>query len=460
MTTYSRILTTILFSISYITLNAHTIITEVSKLSPTRVDKILKPKSIEELQNIVKTTDKPISIAGARCSQGGQIAYQDGIVVDTTALDNVLALNPIEKTVTVQTGITWKKLIKCIDPYHLSIKAMQSYSDFTVGGTLGVNAHGRSLDHEPLINTIQALKIIDAEGNLIEASRTQNSEYFYAAIGGYGLVGVVVEVTLELLPSAKIKSDVTIEKVNHYKKYFYNHVLPDKKVRLHSAYLCPANFDRLITMTWRETNEPVSTKDHIRNNISYLDNISVQLSRYPAFRALRTWLAQYTRTRSTVIYQNYEMSDTIRSLEPIFGSSSTSILQEYFIPVENFEQFIKGLKYVVNKYNVNLLNVGIRYVTGDTESALPYAPKESFAFVLFIDVPKSQNQNHNILWTRELVNQALKAEGRYYLPYHLYPTKDQLFKSYPELHQFLAFKKKVDPTAKFRNSLFKKYFEA
>ena len=35
------------------------------------------------------------------------------------------------------------KVIEAIDPYDLSVKIMQSYANFTVGGTLSVNAHGR-----------------------------------------------------------------------------------------------------------------------------------------------------------------------------------------------------------------------------------------------------------------------------------------------------------------------------
>ncbi len=91
---------------------------------------------------------------------------------------------------------------------------------------------------------------------------------------------------------------------------------------------------------------------------------------------------------------------------------------------------------------------------------MPYAPQDSFAFVLYMEVAKSHHQENNKIWTQKLVDQALRLGGRYYLPYHLYPTKKQFEKAYPELDEFLTFKKSIDPEGKFRNSLFKKYLEA
>lgn len=437
------------------------IIEEISELSPTRVKKIIVPDSIKEIREVIKDSDVPLSIAGARCSQGGQIAYEDGIVIDMTNLNSVIDLDTKNQTITVQTGITWKKLIEHIDPYGLSVSCMQSYGDFTVGGTISVNAHGRTVHHDPIINTVQSIKIIDAQGNLIEASRTQNSEYFYNAIGGYGLVGVIVQATLRLRPSAKIKYEAVKKPLDEYKKYFFEEILPDKTVRLQSAYLCPIHFDQLLSATWRKTAEPVTDSKRLRKGTDWLERIGVLLSRYEFLRRIRSWVVPYYLAKQkSVVHENSEKTRTIKSLEPLIPSSKTGILQEYFIPIEQFEAFVEELKTIVKQYNINLLNVGIRYVAADKESALPYASQDSFAFVLYIEVPKSRNQEYNKIWTQKLVDQALRLGGRYYLPYHLYPTKKQLYKTYPELDTFLTFKKSVDPEGKFRNSLFKKYLEA
>jgi FAD/FMN-containing dehydrogenase len=449
-------LATVLFSNQ---IHAKQIIKDITGLSPTRVNEVVAPNTITELQTFVKNSQLPISIAGARCSQGGQIAYQDGLVIDMEKLNKVLNLNLKNKTVTVQAGITWRKLIEKIDPFNLTIKSMQSYSDFSVGGSMAVNAHCRSVHNDPVINSVKSFKIVNAAGELITASRTQNSEYFYATIGGYGLVGIIVETTLQLQNSAKIKSDIKVLKVDEYKGYFFNTVIKNPDLRLHSAYLCPVHFNQIISATWNETNQSVTVSSRLRNKLNPLDRLSVNMAHYTLLKRFRSWIAPYTRRGGAIVHQNYEMSDRIRALDPMLPTSHVAILQEYFIPVANLEAFIADLKHVTKKYNVNMLNIGIRHVSADNESMMTYAPKEAFALVLYIDVPKKGIQAHNEKWTRELVDRALRLDGRYYLPYHLYPTKAQLYKSYPEVTKFLDFKKTVDPKCRFRNSLYKKYFE-
>ena len=165
------------------------IIDDISLLNKTSVRAIVYPQTIEELQATIKASNGPFSIAGARCSQGGQTIVADGVVIDMRHLSKIQHLDVHNKTITVQTGATWRDIQKFIDPHNLSIKIMQSYSDFSLGGSLSVNAHGRYIGCGPLIETVRNITILLANGSLIKASRTENEALFRAAIGGYGILG-------------------------------------------------------------------------------------------------------------------------------------------------------------------------------------------------------------------------------------------------------------------------------
>ena len=102
------------------------------------------------------------------------------------ALDKVVDFKPDAKEITVQAWITWKKIQRHIDPHNLSIKIMQTYSNFTVGGSLSVNVHGRYVGMGPVIGSVKSFTIVLADGRLVEASPSKNPEIFYGAIGGYG----------------------------------------------------------------------------------------------------------------------------------------------------------------------------------------------------------------------------------------------------------------------------------
>ncbi len=86
---------------------------------------------------------------------GGQIGSEDSLHIDMRGLNRILEFNPKEKTIRVQAGIRWRDIQKFIDPHHLSIKIMQTYSNFTVGGSLSVNSHGRYVGQGPLILSVR-----------------------------------------------------------------------------------------------------------------------------------------------------------------------------------------------------------------------------------------------------------------------------------------------------------------
>src|SRR5262249_4450759 len=63
-------------------------------------------------------------------------------------------------------------------------------------------------------------------------------------------------------------------------------------------------------------------------------------------------------------------------------------------------------------------------------------------------------------WTRELIDAVLSVGGTYYLPYQIHATSEQFRRAYPRADEYFALKKKLDPTDKFRNKLWDRYFPA
>ena len=104
-------------------------------------------------------------------------------------MKRVLWLHAAEHQVRVQAGITWRDLQDVLDPQNLSVRTMQSFSNFTVGGAVSVNCHGRYVGHGPISASVQALQLVLADGRVVEASRQENPELLAAAVGGYGAIG-------------------------------------------------------------------------------------------------------------------------------------------------------------------------------------------------------------------------------------------------------------------------------
>jgi hypothetical protein len=116
------------------------------------------------------------------------------------------------------------------------------------------------------------------------------------------------------------------------------------------------------------------------------------------------------------------------------------------------------MKTVFKKHKVKVFNVSIRHALPDSGSFLAWAPEEVFAFVVYYEQgTKAKDIEEVGIWTREMVDEVLSVNGRYYLPYQLHPTVEQFQKAYVRHQDWFDLKKKLDPENKFRNKLWDHY---
>ncbi|NNC67497.1 MAG: FAD-dependent oxidoreductase, partial [Gammaproteobacteria bacterium] len=226
------------------------VVNDVTRLNPIRVAKVVQPTSLKEISSAIINSKGPISIGGGRYSQGGQTAYQDSLHIDMRAFNKVLNLDKDNKQLSVQAGITWRDIQEHIDPHNFSVKIMQTYANFTVGGSLSVNVHGRYIGEGPLVHSVKSIKLVLADGKIVTASRNENQELFFAAIGGYGGIGVIAEATLSLADNTKIERSTTVMPIGEYHEHFFSNVRDNNKVVFHNGDIYPPKYEKVRDVTW------------------------------------------------------------------------------------------------------------------------------------------------------------------------------------------------------------------
>src|SRR5579871_880430 len=160
--------------------------------------KYCKIKAYDEIRNLLrKYPDKPISIAGGKFSHGGHTFIDNCIYLDMVDMNEILYFNEKNKILVVQAGATWRQILEFLDPYNLSVKAMQSYANFTVGGAISVNAHGRGIEFSTVGSTIQKLKVMLADGTIVDIY--PGDELFRGVLGGYGGIAIILEANISLI---------------------------------------------------------------------------------------------------------------------------------------------------------------------------------------------------------------------------------------------------------------------
>jgi FAD/FMN-containing dehydrogenase len=148
---------------------------------------------------------------------GGQQFGSGGWLVDLRRHATIQSLDEARGLVVADAGIQWPELIAGCAALHRgdmplwSIRQKQTGADrMTLGGSLLANIHGRGLRMPPIVADVEAFNLIDAAGEVRRCSRTTDAKLFRLAIGGYGLFGIIADVTLRLMPRVKVERRVEV----------------------------------------------------------------------------------------------------------------------------------------------------------------------------------------------------------------------------------------------------------
>ncbi len=433
----------------------------ITGLYPVQVARVAAPVSTHEVAAAIRSWPGKIAVGGGRYSMGGQAAITGGLHLDMRGMKGLVWLDAAARVARVQAGMRWRDLQDLLDPLGLAVHTMQSYSNFTVGGAVSVNAHGRYVGHGPVVNSVRALQLVLADGAIVEATRSRNGELFRAAVGGYGAVGVITEVELDLALNTRIERVVEAVALDDYPRYFRRGVLGSGCI-FHNADLLPPLFDTPVAVSWRETVKPVTEPARlVARGQSYglNQNALFAMTELPRGELLRTQLVHpLLLAQPAVKWRNHEASLDVAELEPRTRAMSTYVLQEYFIPVRHFAGFARAMALTIRKHEARVVNISVRHSPADPVALLPWAREEVFSFVVYYKQRTSQAARRRTgEWTRAMIETALGFGGRYYLPYQLHATREQFERAYPEAARLRQLKRQVDPAGRFSNELWATY---
>lgn len=443
-------------------LQAAETVNDISGLNPIQVAQVLAPTELAQIVAAVRSHPGPIAIGGGRYSMGGQTATENALQLDMRRFNRVLEFSAERREIRVQAGITWREILEHIDPHNLSPQIMQSYANFTVGGALSVNAHGRYIGQGPLVLAVRSIRLVLADGSLVLASPNENPALFYGAIGGYGGLGVIVEASLGLSTNSKLARESQSMPLSAYRTFFDQQVRDNPGMVMHNAILYPDDYQRVRAVSYLISDAPLTVSARLvpaeRNYTAMRAALGVASSNGGS--KLREALVDPLLYQAPQVqWRNHEASLDVRELQPISGPDYSYVLQEYFVPEAQLEAFVAGMRGVLNAQRVKVANISIRHAKADPGTLLAWARGDTFALVLYYRQGTSAAERAAVGdWTRQLIDLAIAHQGSYYLPYQIHASREQFLAAYPRAPEFFALKKRLDPGNKFRNKLWDTYY--
>ena len=452
-------------------------INDASCLNRTPVYGVVEVTSVETLRealSFARRNGLKVSVAGAKHSMGGHAFAANALVLDMRTFNRIV-LDKGKQIVTVQSGATWHDVQNALHP-AFALKAMQSTDIFTVGGSISVNAHG--MDHRTgsVGRTVTAMRVMLADGSIHTISRSEEPDLFGLIVGGYGLFGVIIDADIEVTENRIYQSERRILDYRSFPSTF-NEILSDDRYALLYGHLstAPQSFLReMILYTYKEAEVPGATIPPLGEMTSVrLRRLVFNLSKHgPLAMRLKWWMEKYVEPRlencpvsrnqalgegeACLVPRNEPMHDSVKYLKNDL-KDETDILHEYFVPRDQFVPFVDGLRRISLANDAVLLNASVRIVHRE-DNFLTYAPTDMYAIVLYLNQrTDSKGAMKMETLTRQLVDLTVMLGGRFFLPYQLQYTPEQLQQSYPEIGAFFSAKKRYDPDGLFTNTFYRKY---
>ena len=313
--------------------------------------------------------------------------------------------------------------------------------------------------------SVESIKLVLADGSIVDASPSQNADLFYGAIGGYGGLGVIVEATLRLTDNVLLERRTSVMPVAEYRPFFVRNIRDNRDVVFHNADLYPPDFTTGREVSWYKTDKPATVDERtIVENDKYV--WQPRVASWIAGSGAGKWFRQHVIDpiyyfEDRVAWRNWEASYDVAELEPSSREEQTYGLREYFIPVERFDEFVPRMREIFSKHEADIINVSVRHALPDPGTLLAWANKEVFAFVVYYRQGRSPEAVGTVRdWSLEMIDAATALGGAYYLPYQVFESQEQFHAAFPRDTEYFALKARVDPDNRFRNRLWQQLYPA
>ena len=128
-------------------------------------------------------------------------------VAGSALADRLLAFDPESGVLRAEAGLSLREILRLFLPRGFWPPASPGTAFVTLGGMVAADVHGKSHHRDGSFGRhVRALRLLLADGRIVDCDRATQPELFRATLGGMGLTGHILEVelTLQRVPSAWI----------------------------------------------------------------------------------------------------------------------------------------------------------------------------------------------------------------------------------------------------------------
>ena len=181
---------------------------------PVRIE---RPSSETEVVEIVRRSVAEhlrVKVVGSGHSFTG-IAVPDEVMIDLAQMNRVVNVDHVGGVITVQAGIVLSDLNAYLESHKLSMPNLGDVTYQTLAGAVSTSTHGTGLQRTGLAAQIRAFKLVTSSGEVLTCDPVHNAEIFHCGRVSLGALGVITEVTLNVVPAFNLRAVEQPMRISH-----------------------------------------------------------------------------------------------------------------------------------------------------------------------------------------------------------------------------------------------------
>ena len=411
---------------------------------------INEPAGEPDVADIVKRAharQEKVKAVGSGHSFTGT-ALTNGHLIDMSHLDKMLHVDRENLRVTVQAGMQISDLNQQLFELGLAMANMGDIAYQTISGAISTSTHGTGARLTGIAGQVAALRLVSGNGDVIEISPTSNSDLLDFARVGVGSLGIVTEVTLDVVPSFRLEA---VEGAQRLDALLEN--LDELTARNdHFEFFWIPHTKWALTKQNNRSEKPLDVPSRLKHwySKSFLENYAFgavcALGRARPSLIPRLSTALPSSGQTTIVDESFRIFASKRIVK--------FVEMEYAIPIENCGEALQRIRRMIDDKGHKIsFPVEVRFTNSDN-IALSTASNRETAYIavhMYKGMPFES-------YFRDVADIMADYQGRPHWGKMHYLAAEQLAGLYPRFEEFLQVRDRLDPDRTFANEYTKQVF--
>ena len=416
--------------------------------------------------------DKPSHLRRGVIARGMGRSYGDpaqnagGLVIDMQPLNKIHSIDPESGIVDVDGGVTLDQLMKAALPYGLWVPVLPGTRQVTIGGAIGPDIHGKNHHSAGSFgNHVTSMELLVADGRVLHLEpEGENSELFWATVGGMGLTGIILRAQIKMTKTETAYFIADTDRTDNldetvafhsdgsehnytYSSAWFDVISPEPKLGRSTI-----SRGSLATLEQLEEFAPKLAKDPLKFNAPQLmtvpdifPNFTMNKLSLMAIGEAYYLMGAPARNQVKNLTQFYQPLDLIGEWNRGYGSNGF-LQYQFVVPTDAVEPFKEIIRDMQRSGHYSALNVFKLFGPGN-KAPLSYPMP---GWNVCVDFPIKPGLG---AFLDDLDKRVMEFGGRLYLAKESRTSAENFHKMYPGLEGWLKTRNDIDPTGVFASDM-------